>query len=403
LLVDYLLPKLYVTDLLIGLLFLTWLVEWWRSGHHRKNLKNAPRSFVLLGAMAAVLLFVAQFNTAKPLAAFWFLEKVIAMVLLGGFFLSHRQFFREKAVIAALMVMLTMQSVIGIAQFFSQSSVFPSYAWFGETRLEQRGGVARGVFFNTERLLPYGTTSHPNVFAGVLAIGLLALWTTVRASEKKDPTTWIRAAEVVITVLVIFALGLSQSWSAWLSLSGGCAALWLQHRLRTHHRNEEWGRAIMAGILTAAVLAPFVLHQLARSFPDNLSLTRRTTLNQAAFGLWEVRPLLGVGLDQFTAQVETAQPTAEIVRFVQPVHHVGLLILAEIGVVGILLNMLFLATIYRHLKRSQQHTFWAIMPYVAVAFLPLATLDHFLWTQQIGQLTLIIGGIWIAAATRFAE
>lgn len=159
----------------------------------------------------------------------------------------------------------------------------------------------------------------------------------------------------------------------------------------------------MAGILTAAVLAPFVLHQLARSFPDNLSLTRRTTLNQAAFGLWEVRPLLGVGLDQFTAQVETAQPTAEIVRFVQPVHHVGLLILAEIGVVGILLNMLFLATIYRHLKRSQQHTFWAIMPYVAVAFLPLATLDHFLWTQQIGQLTLIIGGIWIAAATRFAE
>jgi len=342
----------------------------------------------------ALISFILQFSVGKPLAAFWFLEKIVEMVLLTAFLATHRQFFKDKLMIAALMVMVTMQSVIGLGQFIKQSSFFPSYTWLGESRLEHRAGLARGSFENMERVLPYGTTSHPNVLGAVLAIGLLALWTGVRSSSEHTRTrnTIYTGAASILPLITLY---LTQSWSAWLALAGGVGAIWLHAMLLKHKHSELWGKAILAGVLTTAVVTPFLLHELAQTFPNNTSFTRRDSLNQIAFRIWQQKPIFGVGLNQFSAEIENTTPTGEVVRFIQPAHHVGLLILAEMGIAGAVFAVAFLHALYAPLSGTQRKKLWATLPCIAVIFLPMAVLDHFLWTQQIGQLALMIGGVWI--------
>jgi len=395
LLVDYLLPKLYVTDLLIVTLLAWWGVEWWngrkkvsKERHTHTRDGRAFRLWLVVGIVAGIL-FAVQLHTPRPLAATWFLLKVMEMFGLAAWVVTHRSFFFQKIMTIALMAMLCFQSAVGLVQFTTQSSVFPSYRWLGESRLERRGGLARGTFEYVERVLPYGTTSHPNVLAAVLVIGLLALWTLPRLQQWLVPV-------VVSSVLAVITLALTQSWSAWLALVGGGGALWLYRFARTHHRVEELGKAILAGVLTAAVVIPFVVLRLAQTFPANPSFARRMMLNDAALSLWQELPLTGVGMDQFTVYVERASQNREVVRFVQPVHHVGLLMLSEIGILGIVLLLLVVAVFYRQLSARQRRSWWAVLPYVAIIFLPLASLDHYLWTQQVGQLTLVLGGGWIA-------
>jgi len=393
LLVDYLLPKLFVTDLLIVALLATWCVELARA--HVK--KRGTLRGMLVGGVLILLLGLLQLDAVKPLAAFWFLAKIVEMVLLVGFLVTHRQYFKERVFLVALMLMLTIQSVVGLGQFFTQSSVFPSYAWLGETRLEKRAGLARGTFENVENILPYGTTPHPNVLGAVLAIGSLALWSGVAAAQTKRPTDLaLKIAAVAVSLLALATLTFTQSWSAWLTLAAGCAAMWLSSLVHKHRHDTLWGRAIMAGILTAFVVVPFVMLQVAKTYPDNTSFTRRSSLNQTAWQLWREHPWKGVGLNQFTAKIETVSPSAEIVRFVQPVHHVGLLVFSEVGVIGVILAAVWIHALYRPLKSSQRRLVWATGPYLALLLLPIAALDHFLVTQHVGQLTLVIGSVWIA-------
>lgn len=399
LLVDYLLPKLYLTDFIIFAIFLSWIGERLITGKSGSatSRSKVPRAAMLVGALMLIILAALQIQTAKPLAAFWFLAKVVEMVLLASWLATHRDLLKKKLLLGAVIVMLGLQSLIGITQFFKQSSVFPSYEWFGESRLEHRAGLARGTFENVEYILPYGTTQHPNVLAAVLVIGLLVLWTSLRARQHQHAERWLEVAAYLSIILSLITLGLTQSWTAWISLIGGVVVVLLYTKLQSHRHAEELGRAILAGVFTVIVVVPFWIHQLAQTFPDNTSIDRRDNLNQSAFTLWQKFPLTGVGLNQFTAELEAVAASSETVRFVQPAHHVGLLILAEVGVVGIVLALAAIRALYRPLTARQRKQVWSTVPCVALILLPMFTLDHYLWTQHIGQLSVVIGGVWLAS------
>ncbi len=88
------------------------------------------------------------------------------------------------------------------------------------------------------------------------------------------------------------------------------------------------------------------------------------------------QPLLGVGLNNFTAEVEKYNRSDEVVRFVQPAHHVGVLWFADTGILGLCI-VAFLA-----LKKIQLRKY--VTP-LCILF-PILTLDHYLLTQQTGLL-----------------
>jgi hypothetical protein len=87
------------------------------------------------------------------------------------------------------------------------------------------------------------------------------------------------------------------------------------------------------------------------------------------------QPLVGVGLNQFTSRVEQYTQIREVVRFVQPVHHLGLLWLAETGLLG----LMFLLWVLLEIKNKK-----LILPILIL--LPIAVLDHYLLTQNQGLL-----------------
>ncbi len=92
-------------------------------------------------------------------------------------------------------------------------------------------------------------------------------------------------------------------------------------------------------------------------------------------------PLTGVGLLSFTRQLESIAPSTEIVRFIQPVHTVLLLWLAETGVIGAVAVLFLLWALGRHTNR---------LPVLWLALLPIMALDHYFLTIQTGMFLLVV-------------
>ena len=144
LLVDYLLPKIHVSDLLIASLLLCWVIELIHQfRHHQLQWSQKHILFCGLNLVALAALTVMQLQSSHVASSLWFLVKVVEFELLALWLIQHRQFFNKKIISFALAVMIAFQSLVGITQFTIQSSVFPEYAWLGETRLDKRAGLAR--------------------------------------------------------------------------------------------------------------------------------------------------------------------------------------------------------------------------------------------------------------------
>ncbi len=381
LLVDYLLPKVYVSDLVILAILGLWSWELFQTPKRGKNAWFKLRLWKTPGLGFAFLVgifIVRQFLTEYPLASVWYLVKLGEMALLGLFLFHHQLLLHSKLLFWSLAVTLFFQATLGLYQFQTQQSLF-SYYTLGETNLSQTLGLAKGVFQGAEKTLPYGTTAHPNILGGVLAIYLLLLTCASKLARIKASVF-----HGSLAALVLITLFLTQSVSAGVTLVIGLLVIQLNRR--------GWlalNPYLVIGGLLLVALSPLIIHQLAQQ-ATHPSLSRRDFLNQAAVRSIIDRPLMGVGLNNFTASVERYGRSAEIVRFVQPVHHSGLLWLSETGILGLSLVAILGLKWRVHLKSVAG----ALLP-----FLPIFVLDHYLLTQQTGLLLGVIG-IAILAVTQ---
>jgi O-antigen ligase len=366
LLIDYLLPKIYISDVVIVALFLIWFFtpEWrravWRSF---SSFIQTDRQKLLMGGFCGlwILLFGLQFLTAKPFASLWFFLKLSEIAIFAVGLTHRRSLLHSLTLTYTVLVTLLFQSLLAIFQFWTQSSFFPSYYFFGEPNLHQFWGLSTGTFWGQEKILPYGTTAHPNILGGFLSIGLLILI----SQRKKLSKMWLLALP-----LIFFAFILTQSITAWLTLVIG-SLIFLR-------RPKQ--RILLTATVVGCIFIPITLHFAALQYPSLTSFTRRASLNQMALAMWQKNFFTGVGLNNFTVQSESYISQPEIVRFVQPVHHVGLLWLAETGLLGIVLIIVILMII------SQKRSFSSAIAVWTAALLPILTLDHYLLTQQTGLL-----------------
>jgi O-antigen ligase len=382
LLSDYLLPKLYFSDIFILLLLCTWAVSVWQK-KEKLNIrwsKISRKTFWFFIAVG-VLFFGRQFFASKPLAAIWYFAKLVEMSVFAIFLFRHRQFFNTKIVRATLLTTVLFQSIVGLLQFFTQKSVFPNYLFFGEINLSHRIGLAKGIFDGVEKILPYGTTAHPNVLAGFLALSMLVIF-----------AHWRRQKKMPLLVVGIFGLAsvtlfLTQSVAAWAGLGIGLTILFFGKKKFVLNRI-----AILTIFFVFAIVSPIFIHCAALVFPNVPSLTRRDQLNQAALNMFVHQPFFGVGLNNFTAQVERYNHSDEVVRFIQPAHHMGLLWLAETGIVGVLF-LIFFTFFVSIQKESIQKKLSRNFPYFICLF-PMIFFDHYLLTLQSGLLILVWSGVY---------
>jgi hypothetical protein len=400
--VDYLIPKLYASIVSAGVFAAVWSWQQ-RSVIGRELLKLLSQlktvfSFVILSLKGAkppktiasplvirnvVMLFLIalvvarQFFTAEPISSVWFLLQILVVLWFGTAVYHQRKLLEHPLVLSALIATLLFQLMLGGYQFLTQRSLM-GYWLLGESNLSQSIGLATHVFDGAELVLAYGTTPHPNVLAGIVIAYLWILWMVWR---KFDSATSSQKTQVLSRVLITTAglgvLYITQSLSAVaMAVSGGVLLLVTRSKLNEIAINRWLFWAACGIILTLPISLT-----IAGQFTENLSVDRRVTLNNAAIRMFADVPLIGVGVNNFTTQLEN-YAGSEVVRFVQPAHHVGVLFLAEVGIVGVALVVLS----GRKLILARPAAAGRALFLLAI---PLS-LDHYLYTLAPGQLLLAL-------------
>lgn len=339
--VDYLSPTVYVTDILIVLILFFWFLE------RKKGIMNYELGIrnkkIIIYYSLLIILFIAinVFSaTSQPVALYKWL-KVGEFVLLGLYikktspplFMIH----------TSLFIAVFYSSVIAILQFVFQHSLG---LWIiGErTFFLDTPGIARAIINGKEILRPYATFPHPNVLAGFLAATLILL--LFQKSKKYYPTIFFG----------FLALFLTFSRSAWI------AAL------------------IGLGFVKKNFFLPLLLVVFIILFRLNIteeSFVVRGELNEVALRMWQSSPLVGVGLGNYLVELPKYLVSRDV-YFLQPVHNIYLLILAETGVIGL---GVFVWIIMRAFKKFNLSLFILLL---------LGLVDHYPITLQQGQLLLTI-------------
>lgn len=375
-LVDFLLPKLYLSDFPILALFVLWAVT-------AKIPREVKKVTGILCLASAVHLFLAALSSPSTvLSTVWFVVKLFEMVLFTCWLIEHRSLLKGRFIVFAVYTMLLIQTPLVIYQNITQHQLF-GYWFFGEPTLHVSPEIAKIDLPGSVRILPYGTTPHPNILAGisVAAIGLLVYAGT---------TPLLIALAFLNAVLVI---SLTYSLSALIALILGIGAVLYIVR-GTSKEKTKIGRCTALGIgilcaITFAFLYVPLLNPLTLSTSQESSLlnspsiVRRAQLEQIAVKAFLSSPLAGVGLNRFTAEMERFGTISANTKFLQPTHNIPLLYLAETGLIGVVFFILFFKAVQKYYSAN----FFGF----CFLFIPLSvllSLDHYLFTLQQGQLIL---------------
>lgn len=350
LLVDYLIPKVYLAEFFLVPFLLLSLVQLGKI--------KLPTGFCFL-----VLLFLLrQLLSGSALAAFTHLLHLIEFFL---FFkvISRDTLFQsklgQKFTAAALLITIVLQSLLAFYQFVFQKSLL-AYQFLGETNLSDLANISRAQFSFGEKILPYGSTAHPNILAGIVVVLSILL------IQKASTALWLRWLLFSNALMIIF---ITQSLSALLTL--GLFGIYL---LLEKIKNKKILLALTYYFFL--LFLPYLLGKIADTKLSSDSIERRVNLNQAALEMFRENTFLGVGINNFTLELEKYSgeiSNREVVRFVQPVHNLLFLMLAEGG-------LLLLALFWLLIRQLKIDRFYQ----KSLILLALASLDHYLFSQFSG-------------------
>lgn len=456
-LVDYLIPKLYLSDLPILLLLLLWFLKLTSRLGQLEQLEIRKFFPPLLLTTLSLLLLLRAFLTPAPLAATWFWLKFVELTLFFLWIKVHvvrgegNQFspivparlpallnrnhrvegvhFRifswpgalkaslaslgksysyqiaplksKKMAIPAtlnplvtpLLLSLLLQSTLALYQFAFQKSLV-GYPFFGEPNLKLTSNIAKTVVGGAIKIIPYGTTPHPNVLAGFLAIGIITIFLASRENGQMKP---YQKYLIPISLLpTAYSLILTQSLSAWIALLLAVIAIGLTNPSSSQRsvlpklgqlgiRSIRTIPAIIA-IISFTIIASLFAHPY--SLVANPSISRRLQLTTIALNMFRSSPFVGVGLNNFTKVMPYFGTVTANVQFLQPVHNLYLLYLAETGLVGTVPLIYFAWKKRQEIERKLSISNWQFaIPLMMILIIGAA--DHYPLTLQTGQLLLV--------------
>ncbi|MFC1711785.1 O-antigen ligase family protein [Patescibacteria group bacterium] len=369
-LVDYLIPTLFLTDILILVLLLFWLIENLKS----KGLKNIifknSRLFILSSALF-IFLFFSSFYTVNYQAA---LYKSLKLLVFFAFALwvykkSPSFIFQKASKFKQIMALsIIWQSILTICQWFKQGSVF-GYWFFGEQPYNNASlGIKIISFFGQLKIPSMGTFTHPNVLAGFLVIYLLFVF--IKTSSRRS-------------LLEIISVGLG---SIALILTFSFPAIFIYVCFLLFFIFKKLSSKVFKLLLIVFLL---ILIFLGDKLIDPASLTRRLKLTSISMSMWQTSPLFGVGLNNFIPNMEKFGIVSLNSRFLQPVHNIYLLTLAETGIVGIIIFTFFIISNLKRLVKLKAQKAKILLP-ILLSVLFLGVFDHYFLTIQQGMLLFVL-------------
>ena len=161
---------------------------------------------------------------------------------------------------------------------------------------------------------------------------------------------------------------------------------------------------LLAGLVTLiATTLIFNAAVIARFQPSLRLEAKSITERQSSYGLvWPVfatNPITGVGIGGYTPALAQLQPN-QPVWFYQPVHNTYFLILAELGLLGLVLWLVWLVTILNEIWSVHKTTGGIFAITLGSALAIIALFDHYLWSSWPG---LALSAFVIALAIRLSS
>lgn len=392
---DYLSPTIYLTDLFI--LFLLFHLIWLGLLGRLVNgswslplLSPAQKAYALLSGGLIIIGLLSSYQALRPEAAWWDAGKMLLWASWGGvlgWYLSNPIY--RKIVLFGFLLGLTLQALLGLGQFAVGSSLG---LWvLGERSFtSETPGIAQAAIEGQLVLRSYGTLPHPNVLAVFMLIGsTLSFFLSLR-QRSYTPKLFL----AILTIL--FSMSLLTSLSRlgillWLVAMPTILLASFKKLQLAGRKGLKIGAVLGVVLILTALASPLYSWFGVLVDADNASVVKRIELSRIAASFWLENPVSGIGLGNFVVSLAEL-PTTEWVRFLQPAHNTYLLVLSEVGIIGLAFFVSFLGLGLVRAYFSKQWLLALILLEVIIA----GIFDHYFWTLQQGGLLWwsIIGGLF---------
>jgi putative inorganic carbon (hco3(-)) transporter len=358
----------------------------------------------------AILWFIAGLDLMIFVSIFFAPDKLAAVqgylrFLLGvGLFwmITSANYSRVK-LIYYFLVGATLQACLGLWQFFSQGAV--AFKWLGLAgHYPSELGPSVIESINGGRWLrAYGGFDHPNIFGGVMAIGIILIIIEVAREDFIVKKKLERIMLSAMTVLMSAGLFVSFSRAAWLALIVGLATIILITIIKKEKdvlRNVFKISAVCAVVflILSSVYSELVFTRLGSD--ARLEVKSNVERVESIVGAKEVIKnnwLFGVGIGNYEKELEISNLKLGIVAPAwdyQPAHDVFLLVWAETGIIGLLffvgVMVLALITLCTHsnsltpLPPSPEEGGGIMNISLVVAMVLMMMVDHWIWSLHFG-------------------
>lgn len=300
--IDYLAPVMYFTDILVGILII------WNYKVVLSLFKN--KHFLVFLFFLGINIFFAK---SQPLALFRAV-KLIEFVFL--FFIIKKAHISPKKILYAFTGSILFELGLALLNLTQKRSIQGIFYWFGERDFSLNSpGIAKASLNGVEILRPYATFSHPNSMGGFFL--LVYFFLVLNPSLPKS--IWKNIALMASAFLVFLSFSKVAIFT-----------FLLLNLVLIFQKRKEINCLICTISKSVLYVIPVLIFASAQG--DPLSGEKRITLMQNSFEIIFKNPLFGVGLGNYLLS-QSAFPTKYAYHFLQPVHNIILLLLAEIGFV----------------------------------------------------------------------
>jgi len=370
--VDYLAPKIFLTDLLIVLLFIFWILS-------KKNIAKNISHFLTRRKTAFTTIFIALFVFLNiSLAQVPAVSLVKWLKILEVLFVFH--FIRTEAkdikeyLYGPIYYSIYLFSAIGILQFIFKGTLGNLFYYLGERTFDlHTPGIALFTFLGNNFLRAYSTFSHPNSFAGYLLVAFSFLFFSGYISRK-------RFCEKLSFYTIFFsAFAFTFSRSAFIAL---LLIFFLDYLYRkTRFLNKYAFSLILAVSLIISLLMPLVSEHLLTRDKLAESLEDRAIMAVVAGRMVSDKFILGEGFNNFIVKLPEYTTMSRSIWTLQPVHNIFLLVFSETGIIGLLIFVyMFFGSFNKFPKKGS--SLEKVINYSLLAILLTGLTDHYWLTLQ---------------------
>jgi O-antigen ligase len=358
---DLLAPSIYLTDILIAILFLITIAT------DRKTL------FLLLVKhkifLALFLVFVVSncvLSTSLPESVYKWIK--LFEYSFCGYYFYKQQILRLSQIVRTIFYSVLVFSIIGFLQFFKGGTLGGVFYYLGERTFNlSTPGIALVSLNGAEHLRAYSTFSHPNSLAGYLGASILFI--LLSGKLKRSVFNILGLFLIVACFFVTFSV------SAYLGMFFAFSFLLITNKRLLKQTILAYLLFAIVGSLTLPLVSPWFL----KTFPlIGQNISQRLDLAYIAGQLISQNLLLGVGHGTFIVTIPLFKGIFSYSWLLQPVHNIFLLVLSETGIIGLLV---FCYLIYKTVvKLLELNKVFLLIPLVFIVFTGL--FDHYTLTLQ---------------------